>query len=134
MRKLTGVLALLVLGVTVMASKARAADSYISRNEIVLSSAVIGTNGGIRVFNGAGAVYGVTLSSGAVANYVVLRDSNTANTSSPELLPRLMFITGAAQNLTFVNPLRIYNGLVVQQGNATANEGFTVYYRQGKLP
>lgn len=134
MRKLTGVLAFLVLGVSVMASKAHAGDTSFLRNEVVLSSAVINTNGAVRIFSGAGAVYGITMSSGAVSNFVVLRDSNTANSTSPELLPRQMFITSASQNFIFPSPIRITGGLVVQQGNATANEGFAVYYKQGKLP
>lgn len=120
--------ALLMLGVATMAQAAE--ETQETRASVYLSSTAAPASLAI---TGAGVVYGVLCSSGAVTDYLVLSDSATVNTSTEELMPRLMLITSASQMFTFPKPIRITNGLVARKGATTSQAVCSVFYRKGKL-
>ena len=72
--------------------------------------------------SGAGMVYGVVASSCAITNYVVMRDSATANTSSTPLATNVCEDSGADEDGTLLfkypAPLKFSNGLSANM-NAT---------------
>lgn len=133
MKKYLIMFAFLSLGVIGMAGKSYASDTM-TRNEIVLSSAIINTTSSRLIFTGPGAVYGLVLSTGAATNFICLRDSATANTSSAELLPRTAFQALIPQSIIFAQPIRVYNGLSANMFSAAVNEGAGILYKTGKLP
>lgn len=122
------VLALLTLGVATVAQAAE--ETQETRASVYLSSTAAPASLAI---TGAGVVYGVYCSTGAVTDYLVLSDSGTVNTTTEELMPRLMLITSAPQLFTFPKPIRITNGLVARKGSTTAQAVCSVFYRKGKL-
>lgn len=126
------IVALLGLGILGTA-KLSYADTM-SRNEIVLSSSVVNTASAKLLFSGPGAAYGIVLGTGAATNFICLRDSNTANTTSAELVPKIAFQALVPQVFMFPQPIRIYNGLSVNVNAANINEGVAVLYKTGKLP
>ena len=80
--------------------------------------------------SGPGAVYAVWASSAAVTDYVVLRDSATANTSSTAAIQVSPSATLNTQN-TFDPPVQFNNGISV---NAPAtNRWTTVIYECGRV-
>lgn len=83
--------------------------------------------------SGAGVVYGIQCSSGAVTNYLVLSATNTLNVTTEGLMPRFMLITSAGQTFTFPKPIRITDGLVARMAATTADATCSVFYRKGKL-
>lgn len=87
-----------------------------------------------------GAVYQVTLSSGASSEFLVMFDSTTSvglsatvttNPAAPQLGPRLLFgSTTASTVYTFDPPLIFYNGLMVID-SAITGQG-TITYEEGR--
>jgi hypothetical protein len=80
--------------------------------------------------SGAGFVYGVIASSVATTDYLVIRDSATANTSSTMLVPSVWgVVAGTVQ--TFPAPAKFTNGLSININNAsTGVGGWTVIYKK----
>jgi hypothetical protein len=80
--------------------------------------------------NEAGMVYGVVVSSCAVSNYVVLRDSATANTSSTPMLTVWCEDSGADEDGTMIHklpvPLKFGNGLSANMSSALTGVGEVV--------
>lgn len=82
-------------------------------------------------FDNGGIVYGLHLSSNAAGRFVVLRDSDTANTTSSTMT--VVGFTSAVDpvRVTFDPPLRIQNGLSINASScAGVNAGwcYTVLY------
>jgi hypothetical protein len=122
------VTALLLLGVVTMA---RAAEET---NPILVSVYNSTTSApSSLVFSGAGTVYGFVLSTGAATDYCVIRDTNTNNTTSTTVLPRVVFSTSVPQVITLPKPIRITNGLAMNNGATIVMEECAVLYRKGKL-
>lgn len=75
-------------------------------------------------FSGRGAIYGVVVSSDSGANYVIMRDSDTANSTSSSFT--VVNATGSGANasgvgttqmMKFPVPVQVSNGLSVNLGN-----------------
>lgn len=93
-------------------------------------------------FTGAGMVYGVVVSSDAGQNFVVLRDSNTANTSSSSFT----FVNangnganangaGTTQVFKFPVPVSVTNGLSANLSLAPLTGGqWMILYRKLSAP
>lgn len=85
-----------------------------------------GTNA-VLAENEAGLLYGVVTSSCAVTNYVVLRDSATANTSSTPLWTAWCEDTGADEDGTIIHklpaPIKFSNGLSANMNAALTGAG-----------
>jgi hypothetical protein len=79
---------------------------------------------------GGGAVYSVLSSTAAVGDYVVLRDSGTANTSSALSYQFSPSATLTSQ-LTFDPPLQFYKGISINQ--PATNNWSTVTYECGRI-
>lgn len=108
------------------------AVGVVRAEEAASSKTVYNSASAALAFSGAGVVYGIVMSTGAVTNYVILRDSATANTSSTPALTPLLF-TASNQVIEFPKPLRIYNGLSINLGAAETYTGVTVMYRKGAM-
>lgn len=122
------VAALLTLGWATMAQAAEEtqeirASVYLSTTNAPASLAV----------TGPGVVYGITCSTGAATNFVVMRDTGTLNFTSTELLPKIGLSTSVGQTFTFPKPIRFTNGLEVNMGATTVDAECAVLYRKGKL-
>lgn len=124
------VAALLTLGAATMA---QAADEINPKVVSVYVSTTAAPSS--LVFSGSGLVYGVILTTGPTSNYCVLRDTNTVNTTSTAALPRFVFATAAPQVIQFTTPIRITNGLSVNNGTTAAanTEECAVLFRKTKL-
>lgn len=122
------VLALLLLGAAMNVKAAEETQEV--RASVYLSTAAAP---GALAITGAGVVYGVQCSTGAVTNYLVLSDTNTVNVTTEGLMPRFMLITSASQTFTFPKPIRVTNGLMARMLATTTDAGCSVFYRKGKL-
>lgn len=69
---------------------------------------------------GPAAVYSVVASTGATSDFVILRDSNTANTTSAEYV-RIPLSATLLTNVTFDPPLQFRNGVSANGQATTAN-------------
>src|SRR5580765_6587262 len=69
---------------------------------------------------GPAAVYSVVASTGATTDWVIIRDSGTANTSSTEYV-RVPLSATLLTNVTFDPPLQFRNGVSVNANATTAN-------------
>ena len=75
-------------------------------------------------FRGPGVFQGVVMSTGATTDFVVLRDSNTANTSSQEFLRVYNIATTTTPGNVVYSPpfpIRVKNGLSFNYNQATLN-------------
>ena len=94
--------------------------------------------GGTLCFSGRGAIYGVVVSSDAVGNYAVFRDSNTGNTSSSSFTVVHAHGTGSnvvgvgtTQLFRFPVPVQVTNGLSVNLGsNPPVGGQWMILYRK----
>jgi hypothetical protein len=85
---------------------------------------------GVCLAPGGGALYSVVASTGAATDYIVFRDSNTANTTSTELI-RIGQGVATLTNVTFDPPIQFKNGIVA---NAPATTGSVVWtYECGRV-
>jgi hypothetical protein len=80
--------------------------------------------------SGPGVVYSILTSSAAVGDFVVLRDSGTANTTSTIAAAISPSATLASQ-VTFDPPLQFKNGISINQ--PATNNWSTVTYECGKV-
>lgn len=64
----------------------------------------------VRACNGPGVAYSVILATGATTDFAVLRDTNTANTSSAQTA-MVAAATAAGTQVTFDPPIQFRNGI-----------------------
>lgn len=106
MKKLLLAASLLVMGQAAFAaSGVRGAKAYKVINVSASAS-------GACLASGGGALYSVLASTGATSDYVVIRDSNTANTTSAEFM-RVGLNTTSYTQVSFDPPVQFRNGISV---------------------
>lgn len=116
-----------------LAASGSFADTYSN----TIETSVVRSTGtsGVLAFSGTGKVYALFLSSGT--GYAVIRDTNTANTSSTVKIPPITYTT-SSQTILFNPPIRINNGLSVNNtvewgvGSTAATMGAAVQYKKGQ--
>jgi hypothetical protein len=122
--------AFLLLGVAAMSMAAE--ETQATRVSVFLATTTTPSSLAISS-NTGGTLYGWTCSTGAVTNYLILRDTNTINTTSGELLPKYGLSTSVPQTVTLTNPIRVTNGLQANMGATTADAECAVFIKSGKL-
>ena len=98
-----------------------------------ISSSTV-SSAAINPFDGDGIIYGIHMTSGVAADFVILRDSDTLNTSSPVMTS--VFFGTAPQQVQFNPPLRVYLGLSTNASaclagigtNAVGGRCYTILY------
>ena len=119
------IIGLLVLGVFLMGTFAHAGVRGAKPYKSIMFSATAQ-----ELCGGPGVVYGIWSSTAAVTDYVVLRDSGTANTSSTAAIRVSPSATLATQT-TFDPPVQFVNGISI---NAPATTNWTtITYECGRV-
>ena len=91
------------------------------------------TSGETFVSSGPAVIYGLAMSTGAVTSFAILKDTDVANGSGSQALPRIPFSTATldANNLGGLHfPIRVNKGIVISIQSVAVGEELSVLYSE----